>query len=249
MIWAFLQRRWWLTENRILTTISTALMLPVILYISIVAVMENIIPRSIDGVVYTQWVFPGLIMIIATLGLVPLLYRDFFDLRIHRHVLQPVTLTPITKFEIIAGIIITAIIESVCFVLISLFVLLILIPMSVPVYSYFILIFYVILFNGVMANVLITISLLAERVTTYLIILLSFLMFILFSSGILVDFEFYPPLLSQVFANLPTSVLMAGIRQIMFFNRFDYLSLIYPMIVIVVWFAVNGILYKTKAHQ
>ncbi|MFH1851508.1 MAG: ABC transporter permease [Candidatus Neomarinimicrobiota bacterium] len=249
MIAAFLKRRWWLTQNRILTSITLALLTPVIIYISVVTVMDNIILRSIDGLPYDQWAFPGLIMVIAMIGLFPLLYRDFFDLRIHRHILQPITLAPISKMEIVAGITITAIIESLTYVIIGSIVLYILIPMPFVWYNYLIIYLYVILFNAVIANIFVTMGLLTDRVTTYMFMVLSFMIFILFGSGLLVEFEFYPSLMGAFFANLPTSVLMQGLRQLIFENRFDWVALVYPLAVIAVWFGLNSVLFRIKFRQ
>lgn len=249
MITAFLKRRWWLTQNRILSSITLALVIPVILYISIVSVMNNVIRRSIDGIPYEHWVFPGLVMIVAIIGLFPLLYRDFFDLRIHRRILQPITLTPISKVEIVAGIVITAIIESITYVVIGIAVLSILISTSFNLLDYIIIIFYLILFNGVMANAFVSVGLLTDRVTTYMFIILGFFIFIMFGSGIIVELEFYPSLMSNFFSNLPTSVLMRGLRSGLFFNRFDWVSVVYPLIVTAVWFGINSIIFKIKSKQ
>ncbi len=249
MISAFLRRRWWLTQNRILTAITGALIIPIILYISVVTVLNNIIVRSIDGIPYSQWVFPGLIVIIATIGLFPLLYRDFFDLRIHRHILQPVTLAPISKMKIVAGIGFTAIIESLVYVIVSLFVLSILISTDFTMLDFFSIILYVIIFNGIMANALITISLLSGRVTAFMFFALGFFLFVLFGSGILVEFEFYPALLSTIFANLPTSQIMHALRNVLFMNRIDWYATLIPVVIVVVWYGINSLLFKVKSKQ
>ncbi len=249
MILPFLKRRWWHTQNRILTTISIALLVPVILYISVVSVMNNVIVRSIDGIEYEHWVFPGLVMIVGIFGLFPLLYRDLFDLRIHRRILQPITLAPLSKIEIMAGIVITAVIESLSYAIIGLIVLSILIPVNFTILNYLAIILYLLIFNLVMSNVFITVGLLTDRVTTYMFIILGCLIFFLFGSGILVEFEFYPALLSTLFSNLPTSVLMQGLRSILFSGRFDLISIIYPFILMVAWLGLNSFLFKVKSKQ
>ncbi len=249
MITAFLIRRWWLTQNRILSSIALALVTPVLLYISIVTVLNNVIVRSIDGIAYDHWVYPGLVMILAIIGLFPLLYRDFFDLRIHRKILQPITLAPVTKMEIVAGIGLTAIVESLIYVVISITVLSILISTPFSWLDYLTLILYLTIFNGVMANLFITVGLLVERVTTYMVVVLGLIVFILFGSGILIEFEFYPSIMSTFFSSLPTSVLMRGLRSCLFFDRFDWTTIIYPIVLILAWFFLNSILLKIKSKQ
>ena len=47
-------------------------------------VMKNIVVQSIDQVPYDVWVFPGIILLIASVSTFSLIYRDLFDLRIHK---------------------------------------------------------------------------------------------------------------------------------------------------------------------
>ena len=54
--------------------------------------LKNIIRFSISGVPYDVWVFPGLIFIIGSLAIYPTIYREIFDLRVHRKVLLNIAL-------------------------------------------------------------------------------------------------------------------------------------------------------------
>ena len=80
---AFILRRWWLIRNRLMSTIAFALIIPSVLTIITVMGIKNVIIRSINGQPYEMWVMPGLFMFMAAILVTPLIYRDFFDLRIH----------------------------------------------------------------------------------------------------------------------------------------------------------------------
>ena len=87
MIKAFLLRRLWLWKNRLIPSVFLFFFMPILLFIMISIPLKNIIRFSISGVPYDIWVFPGLIFIVGSLGLYPIIYREIFDLRVHRKVL------------------------------------------------------------------------------------------------------------------------------------------------------------------
>ncbi len=108
---AFIIRRWWLIRNRFFSSIALAFIVPSILSIVTVFGTKNIIVRSINGQPYEIWVLPGLMMFLAAVLITPLIYRDFFHLRIHSKALIPMTLAPIRKSSIILGILVSALLE------------------------------------------------------------------------------------------------------------------------------------------
>ena len=69
-----------------MTTVSFMVLLPLLLHIGITMVMKNIVGQSIDQVPYDVWVFPGIILLIASVSTFSLIYRDFFNLRIHKNI-------------------------------------------------------------------------------------------------------------------------------------------------------------------
>ena len=83
MIKALFLRRYWLIRHRLMTTVSFIVLLPLLLHIAITMVMKNIVVESIDQVPYDVWVFPGIILLIASVSTFSLIYRDLFNLRIH----------------------------------------------------------------------------------------------------------------------------------------------------------------------
>ena len=120
MILALLKRRLWLWQNRLIPSLILLLAMPVILFALVNLSLKNIMGHSLSGVPFELWVIPGLIFVISSVGLFPLLYRDFFDLRVHQKVLVHVALAPYRKRMLIGGYLIVAGIEAMILSLISL---------------------------------------------------------------------------------------------------------------------------------
>ena len=76
MISALIKRRLWLWKNRLIPSIFFYLLLPVFTFAIISLPLKNIIRFSLSETPYDIWVLPGLIFIIGTFSLYPLLYRE-----------------------------------------------------------------------------------------------------------------------------------------------------------------------------
>ncbi len=249
MIWPFIQRRLWLTQNRLITTLSFALALPVFLHVVVNLGMKNLVVRSIQQISYEQWVAPGLIFLLATMTLIPIIYRELFDLRIHHKALQSISMAPLTKVNIIVGIGLTAILESGFFVLVGLIVFSSLSPMHFGISGYIMVVIYVLVLNILNANVLVFLSLLTERVTIFIMLILSLIVLLIFGSGLVVELEFYPTTIGLIFQWFPTSQLIRGLRLFLFTNMIDWISLVYPLAMAILLLFVNAEFLKRKLRQ
>lgn len=242
-------RRLWLIRYRLHTTIGFLVALPVVLHIGITMVLKNILVRSINEIPYELWVFPGIIMIISVVTIFPILYRDLFDLRIHRKSLMPMTLAPITKQKLVTALLVTASLESMVFVFAGMGILSILMNESLPWYGYVLTPIFALSYSGLMGNIMITLSLATDRITTFLLSILMMFIFILFGSGILVEFEFYTFPIGSILDNFPGSMILSSLRALIFYNRVDWVGIIIPIIITAVWTVVNGEFLKRKLHQ
>ena len=130
---AFIIRRWWLIRNRLISSIALALVVPSILSTVTVLGTKNIVIRSINGQPYEVWVLPGLMMFMGAILITPLIYWDFFDLRIHNKALIPMTLAPVRKSTIILGILISALFEVLAVMSIGLGIYNIIFPQTVTI--------------------------------------------------------------------------------------------------------------------
>ena len=66
-----------------------------------------------DNISYEDWVFPGLVMIINTIIIAPIIFRDFYYSRLESKTLVTLSLTPLSKFQIISYLLISATVEGV----------------------------------------------------------------------------------------------------------------------------------------
>ncbi|MBE59829.1 MAG: hypothetical protein CMG40_00995 [Candidatus Marinimicrobia bacterium] len=249
MIKALLFRRLWLMGHRPMMTFSFMVILPLLLHISITMVMKNILVRSLDQIPYELWIFPGIILIIASMSTFSMIYRDLFDLRIHKKSFLPMTLAPYSKTQLILGFLITSIVETTLYVIVAMAVLTVFLPSPFDISTYFIILIFTFLYTFIVGNIIITFSVVTDRISIYLSILITMFLIILFGTGILVEFEFYPKTISVILSNFPLSMFLSSLREIIFFNRIDWFQIFIPIIVAIGWTWVNGYLLKRKLNQ
>ncbi|HIB26869.1 MAG TPA: hypothetical protein EYO27_05330 [Candidatus Marinimicrobia bacterium] len=249
MIKALLFRRFWLIRHRLMTTVSFMVMLPLLLHIGITMVMKNIVVQSIDQVPYDVWVFPGIILLIASVSTFSLIYRDLFDLRIHKKSFIPITLAPYGKTHLVIGFLVTSIIESLVYVIVAMGVLTVLLPEPLNWSAYFIVPLFTLLYTFLLGNLIITFSVLTDRISTYLSITISMFLFILFATGVLVEFDFYPKTIGTLLSYFPLSMILSDLRGILFFNRVEWGPIMIPVATALGWTWLNGYMLKRKLKQ
>ena len=235
--------------HRPMMTFSFMVILPLLLHISITMVMKNILVRSLDQIPYELWIFPGIILIIASMSTFSMIYRDLFDLRIHKKSFLPKTLAPYSKTQLILGFLITSIVETTVYVIVAMAVLTVFLPSPFDISTYFIILIFSFLYTFIVGNIIITFSVVTDRISIYLSILITMFLIILFGTGILVEFEFYPKTISVILSNFPLSMFLSSLREIIFFNRIDWFQIFIPIIVAIGWTWVNGYLLKRKLNQ
>jgi len=235
--------------HRPMMTFSFMVILPLLLHISITMVMKNILVRSLDQIPYELWIFPGIILIIASMSTFSMIYRDLFDLRIHKKSFLPMTLAPYSKTQLILGFLITSIVETTVYVIVAMAVLTVFLPSPFDISTYFIILIFTFLYTFIVGNIIITFSVVTDRISIYLSILITMFLIILFGTGILVEFEFYPKTISVILSYFPLSMFLSSLREIIFFNRIDWFQIFIPIIVAIGWTWVNGYLLKRKLNQ
>ena len=232
-----------------MTTVSFMVMLPLLLHIGITMVMKNIVVQSIDQVPYDVWVFPGIILLIASVSTFSLIYRDLFDLRIHKKSFIPITLAPYGKTHLVIGFLVTSIIESLVYVIVAMGVLTVLLPEPLNWSAYFIIPLFTLLYTFLLGNLIITFSVLTDRISTYLSITISMFLFILFATGVLVEFDFYPKTIGTLLSYFPLSMILSDLRGILFFNRVEWGPIMIPVATALGWTWLNGYMLKRKLKQ
>ena len=235
--------------HRPMMTFSFMVILPLLLHISITMVMKNILVRSLDQIPYELWIFPGIILIIASMSTFSMIYRDLFDLRIHKKSFLPMTLAPYSKTQLILGFLITSIVETTVYVIVAMAVLTVFLPSPFDIFTYFIILIFTFLYTFIVGNIIITFSVITDRISIYLSVFITMFLIILFGTGILVEFEFYPKTISVILSNFPLSMFLSSLRDIIFLNRIDWFQIFIPIIVAIGWTWVNGYLLKRKLNQ
>ena len=168
------------------------MLLPIMLYLLIIVPMANLVESPLNNISYEKWVYPGLLVLIGIISLIPILYRDLFDFRIHKKAIMYMTLAPISKLKLIIGILVGAILESLIFVIIGLLVLFFVTGIVLSWKDYLIIFGFIIIINTLVGSFITTLALLTERIFSFIFILMIFFCYVLFGSGMIVPLDFFP---------------------------------------------------------
>ena len=245
----FLLRRWWLFRRRIFSTMTFLVALPIIIHLALTLGIGNIILETITKFSYQKWLYPGLVLIVNTIVIIPIIYREFFDLRVNSRTLITLSLTPLTKLQLIGLLLLTALAEATVFSMVAMTIFLYLMDLSLSILDLLYILVAMNIFGLIVSNGLITISLLTDRINTFFIVTFIFFFFIIFNSELLFEFQFYPFRISAVLENLPTSMVSNWCRSLMFNGNFYWTLFITPLGIGLVWIIFNSVLLKRKLRQ
>ena len=245
----FLLRRWWLFRRRIFSTMTFVVALPIIIHLALTLGIGNIILETITKFSYQKWLYPGLVLIVNTIVIIPIIYREFFDLRVNSRTLITLSLTPLSKLQLIGLLLLTALAEATVFSMVAMTIFLYLMDLSLSILDLLYILVAMNIFGLIVSNGLITISLLTDRINTFFIVTFILFLFIIFSSELLVEFEFYPLRISAVLKNLPTSMISNWCRGLVFNGYFDWIFFLTPLGIGLVWTTINAVLLKRTLRQ
>ena len=246
---SFLLRRWWLFRRRIFSTLTFVVVLPILIYLTLTVGIGNIIIETIAKFPYQKWLYPGLVLIVNTVMIIPIIYRDFFDLRVNSRTLITLSLTPLSKIQLVGFLLLTALVEATIFSMVAMTIFLYLMDLSLSMLDLLYIIVAMNLFGLIVSNGLITLSLLTDRIHTFFIVTFIFFLFIIFSSELLFEFEFYPLRISAVLEKLPTSMISNWCRGLIFNGYFDWTFFLTPLGIGLVWTTINAVLLKRTLRQ
>jgi len=249
LIQAFLLRRWWLFRRRKFTTLTFVVVLPILIHLALTVGIGNIFMETIEKFSYQKWLFPGLVMIVNTIMIIPIIYRDFFDSRINSRTLITLSLTPLSKIQLVGFLLLTALVEATIFSMVAMTIFLYLMDLSLSMLDLFYNLVAINLFGLIVSNGLITLSLLTDRTNTFFIVTFIIFLFIIFCSELLFEFEYYPLRISAVLKNLPTSMISNWCRGLIFNGYFDWKLFLTPLGIGLVWTTINTALLKKTLRQ
>ncbi len=249
MIQGFLLRRLWLWRNRLVPSIFLFFFMPILLFTMISIPLKNIIRYSISGVPYDIWVFPGLIFIIGSLGLYPIIYREIFDLRVHRKVLLNIALAPYSKSQLVFGNLCVAVLEALTMCLFSILIYSSIVSISLNFSNFLFLIFCLVIYLFLVGNIYILLSISIDAITTMILSSFVLIFFMIFGSGFLIEFSFFPSFMESILKYNPISFSQQCYQRFTSTGYFDWMFIAIQVILIYTLFVLNGFLLKRKLRQ
>ena len=249
MIIALIHRRLWLWKNRLVPSIFLLLSLPLIVFSMISLPLKNIIRFSLGGIPYDVWVLPGILFIISSFIMYPLLYREYFELRIHKKVLTNLSLSPHSKNTMIFSSLVVSSIEAFIVVIFSTIVYASFISISINIADLGYLLFCLSLYNLLLGNLYISLSLIVDTLTTMLLLTFMIFLVIVFGNGYLIEFSFFPLGLDSIIKLSPISIPFQIFQKFNSTGMIDYLSISILIVLIYFWVLLNGYILKSKLRQ
>ena len=249
MIIALIHRRLWLWKNRLVPSIFLLLSLPLIVFSMISLPLKNIIRFSLGGIPYDVWVLPGILFIISSFIMYPLLYREYFELRIHKKVLTNLSLSPHSKNTMIFSSLVVSSIEAFIVVIFSTIVYASFISISISITDLGYLLFCLSLYNLLLGNLYISLSLIVDTLTTMLLLTFMIFLVIVFGNGYLIEFSFFPLGLDSIIKLSPISIPFQIFQKFNSTGMIDYLSISILVALIYFWILLNGYILKSKLRQ
>ena len=249
MIIALINRRLWLWKNRLVPSIFLFLSLPLIVFSMISLPLKNIIRFSLGGIPYDVWVLPGILFIISSFIIYPLLYREYFELRIHKKVLTNLSLSPHSKNTMIFSSLVVSSIEAFIVVIFSTIIYASFISISINIAELGYLLFCLSLYNLLLGNLYISLSLIVDTLTTMLLLTFMIFLVIVFGNGYLIEFSFFPLGLDSIIKLSPISIPFQIFQKFNSTGMIDYLSISILVVLIYFWVLLNGYILKSKLRQ
>ena len=249
MITALVKRRLWLWQNRLIPSVFILLLLPIFVFAMIGVPLKNVIQYSLSGMSYDIWVFPGLIFILGSLSLYPLLYREFFDLRIHRKVLINITLTPNSKNKIVFASLVSACMEALVVASIGAIYYTGFIPIVLNLPDLIFLLCCLMIYLLLLGNLFISVSLLIDTITTMSLVIFMVFLFIVFGNGFLIEFSFFPLGFESFLKWQPLSLPFQSYQMFNAMGMIDWSAMVLLVPVIYFWIIFNGYILKQKLRQ
>ncbi len=211
--------------------------------------LKNIIRFSISGVPYDIWVFPGLIFIIGSLGIYPIIYREIFDLRVHKKVLLNIALAPFSKSQLVFGNLCISVIEGLTMCLFSIFIYSSIVSISLNATNFLFLIFCLAIYLFLIGNIYILLSISIDAITTMILSSFGLIVFMIFGNGFLIEFSFFPSFIESILKYNPISFSQQCYQRFISTGHFDWMLISIQIALIYILFLLNGFLLKRKLRQ
>ena len=204
---------------------------------------------SLYDVKFDIWIYPSMVLFVSGLSIIPSIFRDIFDLRIHKKVLTYVSLSPYSKRFIIFSFLMLALIEGIIMILGSILLFSFIIPYPFGLIETIVLLVYSSIFILVFGNILITISILADKSATFLLSIVILFFFILLGSGLIIELPFFPPSVNYILSIFPISMTVQAMQSHLFSGFINWPLIFSPLLFSIGLLIINSILLRNKLRQ
>ena len=242
-------RRIWLLGNNITSNLVLSFMLPLTIFIFTNLAFRNVLIMSLYDVKFDTWIYPSMVLFVSGLSIIPSIFRDIFDLRIHKKVLTYVSLSPYSKRFIIFSFLMVALIEGIIMSLGSILLFSFIIPYPFGLIETIALLVYSSIFILVFGNILITISILADKSATFLLSIVILFFFILLGSGLIIELPFFPPSVNYILSIFPISMTVQAMQSHLFSGFMNWPLIFFPLLFSIGLLIINSILLRNKLRQ
>ncbi len=249
MIKALLLRRAWLLGNNLTTSVVILFLFPISIFIFTNLALRKLPTIGLYDVEFDVWIYPSMIFLVTGLCILPSIFRDVFDLRVHKKVLSYLSLSPHSKRYMILSFTIVSVVESLIFGLVSILLFSALIPYPFGLIKTVGFIFYFSIYIFLLSNMFILIGVLSDKLSTILIAVFAFIFFLLFGSGLILSPSFYPPSLESTLSVLPLVMVIEATQSYLFSGLINWIFTVVPFLTSLLLLSLNSILIRNKLRQ
>ena len=249
MIRALLIRRVWLLGSNITSSVVLSFLFPMIIFIFINLAFRRVLVNVVYDIDFDTWIYPSMVILVSVLSIIPSIFRDLFDLRIHKKVLTYLSLTPYSKVFLISSFLLVSLIEGIIMALVSLLLYSFIIPYPFSLVETLALVFYLSIFILFLGNIFITISILSDKSSTFFISIFILVFFILFGSGLVIALPFFPLSINNILSILPIAMIVNAMQSHLFSGFIDWPIILISILFIFGLLLINSILLRKKLRQ
>ena len=249
MIRALLIRRFWLLGKNITSTVLLSFLFPMVIFIFINLAFRRVLVNVVYDIDFDTWIYPSMVLFASVLSIIPSIFRDLFDLRIHKKVLTYLSITPYSKVFLISSFLLVSLIEGIIIGLVSLLLYSFIIPYPFTLVETLSLFFYLSIMIVFLGNTYITISILSDKSSTFFISIFIIIFFILFGSGLVISLDFFPISINNILSILPIAMIVNAMQSYLFSGFINWPITLMPILFSTGLLIINSILLRKKLRQ
>jgi len=224
-------------------------MLPLTIFIFTNLAFRNVLIMSLYDIKFDTWIYPSMVLFVSGLSIIPSIFRDIFDLRIHKKVLTYLSLSPYSKRFIVFSFLMVALIEGTIMSLGSILLFSFIISYPFGLIETIVLLVYSSIFILVLGNILIAISILADKSATFLLSIVILFFFILLGSGLIIELPFFPSSVNYILSIFPISMTVQAMQSYLFSGFVNWPLTFSPLLFSIGLLIINSILLRNKLRQ